>query len=255
MAWGPIRSALEYLSFTTIKDVVGLAGVDLLRLAHLDQKFSGGASKGQLMTGIDSVIREFDEPGFERFIRIVTEEILRRRPDALTRLQDDLARLGWAYANGALLSLELLDPADVEELPYESRADLVKAASRLRDGDLSGAISAACGAVDSITARIYAQRGLGDPGAASFQEKVNRAIRASGVVPSLEAQLGELGWQVQDIREFKDNLIGSINQAAFVMQKLRTDMGDVHGTKPILRPLVFDSVKWSALISRLLRAE
>lgn len=253
IAWGPVRSVLEGLTFASIKDVVGLGGVDLRKLSHLDQKFSGGATKGQLMTAIDGVIREFDGATFERFLRIVTEEVLRGSPGTMIRLQDQLARLGWAYSGGALLPIDLLDPAEVEELPEESRQDLTKAASRLRDGDLSGAVSAACGAVDSVTARVYAERGLGDPGAASFQEKVNRAIRASGVVPSLEAQLAELGWHPADIRAFKENLIGSINQAAFVMQKLRSEMGDVHGTKPILRPLVFDSVKWAALIMRLLR--
>jgi len=48
-------------------------------------------------------------------------------------------------------------------------------------------------------------------------------------------------------------LLGSLNQAAYVMQTLRSKMGDVHGTKPVLEPLVFDSLKWASLIVRLLR--
>jgi len=37
------------------------------------------------------------------------------------------------------------------------------------------------------------------------------------------------------------------------MQALRSRMGDVHGTKPILKPLVCDSIKWAELIVRILR--
>ncbi len=255
ITWGPIRSVLERLSFSTIKDVVGLAGVDLRKLAHLDQKFSGGASKGQLMTAIDSTIGDMDGVQFQRLLRIVTEELLRRNPTFLDILQDSLSRLGWNYSNGTLLPIDLLDPYELEELPEESKGDLVKAASRLRDGDLSGAVSAACAAVDSVTSRVYEERKLGDPGSASFQEKVCCAIRADGVVPVLESDLAAIGWQPNDIKPFRENLTGSINQAAYIMQKLRSDMGDVHGTKPILRPLVFDSVKWATLIVRLLRKD
>ena len=42
-------------------------------------------------------------------------------------------------------------------------------------------------------------------------------------------------------------LEGSLNQDAFVMQKLQSDMGDVHGTKPVISVLVYNSIKWSSL--------
>jgi hypothetical protein len=38
------------------------------------------------------------------------------------------------------------------------------------------------------------------------------------------------------------------------MQTLRAQMGDVHGSKPILKPLVFDVVKWAELFVRTLTA-
>lgn len=41
-----------------------------------------------------------------------------------------------------------------------------------------------------------------------------------------------------------------ISQGAYVMQSLRSRMGDVHGTKPILKPLVFDFLKWAELMLR-----
>jgi hypothetical protein len=38
------------------------------------------------------------------------------------------------------------------------------------------------------------------------------------------------------------NLRGTLNQAATVMQILRSDMGDVHGAKPVLEPVVYDAL-------------
>ena len=52
--WGSIRTLLQStFSFYDIKEVVGLAGINLSELSHLEQKQGGGASKGQLMTAID----------------------------------------------------------------------------------------------------------------------------------------------------------------------------------------------------------
>jgi hypothetical protein len=75
---------------------------------------------------------------------------------------------------------------------------------------------------------------------------------AKGVLPKLDQQLRELGWKDNDIGMFKKNFEGAINQGAYVMQTLRSKMGDVHGTKPILKPLVFDCLKWAELILRAL---
>ena len=132
---------------------------------------------------------------------------------------------------------------------------MVKSANRLRDGDLSGALSSACGAVDAVTTRIYHDKALGDPGKASFQEKVSKSFKATGIIPKLEADLAGLGWNEAEIKIFRENLVGSLNQAAYVMQTLRSKMADVHGTKPALEPIVFDSIKWASLIVRLLKGE
>ena len=155
-------------------------------------------------------------------------------------------------AEGAIIPIQLFDPHELAELPPEPRRELVKAAQRFRDGDLSGAISAACGAVENVTAQIYAAANLGNPGAASFQERCRKALTARGVTPALEQQLSQLGWDVADITLFRKNFEGALNQGAYVMQSLRSKMGDVHGTKPILKPLVFDCMKWVELVVRAL---
>jgi len=250
--WGPIRTLLPEFSFTDMKEIVGLAGMDVMKLAHLQQAGRRMITKGHLLTGIDAVLRDMAEDETGRFLRIVTEEALRRRPDLEETLRDYLTRLGWTLHDESLVPLELLDVSELPQLPVQARADLVKAATRLRDGDLTGAVSAACGSVDAVTGEIYGERGLGDPGRASFQERINTCLRELAVFEDLRSDLVRLGWPANDAKHFEKNLKGSLNQAAFVMQTLRSKMGDVHGSKPFLKPLVFDSLKWAALITRML---
>ena len=58
-AWGSVRGIVrEALSFAQIKDLVGESGLPVYRLSPLQQKSSGGASKGQLMDGIDGLFNE-----------------------------------------------------------------------------------------------------------------------------------------------------------------------------------------------------
>ena len=249
-AWPAIRSSLQAWSFYDIKEIVGLAGLDLTALAHLEQKPQGGASKGQLMTAVDGAFGRMAPAERSKFLSIVGEEILRRTPEAEQQLSENLSSHGWALSEGVLVQIEVFDPTDLSELPEEAWKDLLKAAKRFRDGDLSGAISAACGAVDSATSHVYQQAQLGDPGRASFQERCKRASFAKGVIPALEDQLKSLGWLEAEIVPFKKNFEAALSQGAYVMQTLRSKMGDVHGTKPIVKPLVFDSLKWAALLVR-----
>lgn len=247
-AWPAIRACLQELHFYDIKEVAGLAGLDVTALSHLDQKQQGGASKGQLMTAVDSQYRSMTPAVQARFLTILIEEILRRRPQSEEKLSEYLDRLGWSFVDQTLVPVQVLSPQTFDDTPTECRKDLLKAAQRLRDGDLTGAISAACGAVDSATASVYEEMGLGDPTDASFQEACKKAMQARGVLTSLDQQLHALGWQPEDIQPFRKNLEGALRQGAFVMQTLRSHMGDVHGSKPILRSLVFDCLRWAELI-------
>jgi len=205
-AWNALRATLQNsFSFYDIKKIVGLAGFDLASLAHLEQRAAGGASKRQLMTGVDRELRELDEESFKRFIAVVGEEVLQRRPDSRESLENNLSRLGWTLSGNAVIRIALFDASVPPELPSESQHDLMKAAQRLRDGDLSGAISSACGALDVATAAIYSSAGLGDPTKASFQDRCKRSLEARGVIPQMEQQLRELGWNEQEIMPFRKN--------------------------------------------------
>lgn len=253
-AWNALRATLQNnFTFYDIKEIVGLAGFDLASISHLEQRAGGGASKGQLMTGVDRGLHEFGDESFNRFIAVVAEEILRRRPDSRESLEGNLLRLGWSLSGNSVIPIEIFDTSILPELPSASQHDLTKAAQRLRDGDLSGAISSVCGALDAATSAIYSSAGLGDPTKASFQERCKRSLEAKGVIPQMEQHLRELGWNEQEIKPFRKNFEGALNQGAYVIQTLRSNMGDVHGTKPILKPLVFDCLKWTELMLRALK--
>lgn len=251
-AWGAIRAPLTDFSFTDMKEIVGLAGMDVTHLAHLQQGGTRMVTKGHLRDAMDALLRDMPTKSQRRFVRIVAEEILRRDPSLEADLRGHLVRLGWTLHGGAVIPLKLLDVSELPDLPAEAGGDLVKAATRLRDGDLSGAVSAACGAVDSVTNAIYSQMAVGDPGKASFQQRIKVSLDARDVFSILEAELTGLGLRPQDVTPLLGNLKGSLHQAAYVMQTLRSKVGDVHGTKPALRALVFDSLKWAALIVRFL---
>ncbi|MEM5433484.1 conserved protein of unknown function (plasmid) [Cupriavidus taiwanensis] len=252
LAWGTVRAYLRDETFDDIKEIAGHAGVNMGALAHLHQRSTAqgnGATKGQLLSALDGELARMPDAEQGVVVRFMTELLLARRPNLSEPLADDLARHGWGIADHHLVALELFDPAELAQLPAEPRADLLKAGQRLRDGDLGGAVSAACGAVDTAVAMVYARHALGDPRKASFQEGCNRALQAT---VDLDTPLRELGWPDAMLKPFGQNFRGALNQGAFVMQTLRSQMGDVHGTKPVLKTLVFDALKWAELFVRTL---
>ncbi len=161
-AWGALRVVLrEAFSFYEIKDLAGLAGIDVTRLARLEQKAGGGASKRQLMTALDREIAQLGHADKARVLNHFAEEVVRQPHYESERLDDYLERLGWQFADGKLVPINVFDVAELANLPDVSKTDLLKAATRLRDGDLSGALGAACAAVDSATNAVYADHRLG----------------------------------------------------------------------------------------------
>lgn len=252
-AWGTVRAYLRDETFDDIKEIAGRAGVNMGALAHLHQRSTGqcnGATKGQLLSALDGELARMPAAEHRQVVVFITEILLGRCPEFAEPLADDLARHGWGIVDTRLVALELFDPGELVELPDAPRAELAKAAARFRDGDLAGAITAACGAVESVVADIYARFGLGDPAkTASFQQRCNVALAA---VADHAAGLRELGWDDASLKLFIENRTKAFGQGAYVMQTLRSKMGDVHGSKPVLKPLVFEALKWAELFVRTL---
>ena len=205
------------------------------------------------MTALDRDIGHLDHARKTRVLNHLAEEIVRQRPYQSKSLEDNLERLGWQLADGTLVPIELFDIADLADLPDVARTDLLKAAARLRDGDLSGALAAACAAVDSATNAVYSEKGLGSLSKDGFQARCTKALKAKQTLSELTAELTGMGWEEADADKLSKNLQGALNQGAYVMQTLRSRMSDVHGSKRVLNPLVFDSLKWAALIVRMLK--
>jgi len=251
--WGPIRSSLtDNFSFGDIKLIVGYADINMSGLAHLEQKYQGGASKSQLLSEIDKQVGAMSGEAVGVVASICCEEMLRKKPQLIEDLERVLYRVGWKFSGTTLLPVEIFDVSELKDIPAIAHEDILKSASRLRDGDLSGSLSASCGALDSVTSSIYQEFKLGDPNKASFQERIKRSIDAINARVQLVSELEAIGWAESDYKPLSSNLDGSLNQAAYVMQKLRSDMGDVHGTKPVISALVFDSIKWSLLLLRIM---
>ncbi len=251
--WGPIRSLLkDNFSFGDIKNIISLTGIDISRLSHLEQKQTNGATKSQLLSKIDQLVSELEDDEKKRVASICCEEILIQKGELSSELERVFSRVGWKFSGKFLIPIEIFDLEELSDIPFLAHEDIIKSAVRLRDGDLSGSLSAACGAIDSVTNQIYAELNLGEPDKDSFQARIKKSLNAISAIPNLSNELSSLGWKSQDIKPLCSNLDGSLNQAAFVMQKLRSDMGDVHGSKPTINAVIYDSIKWSLLILRLL---
>lgn len=233
----------DAFTFYDIKEIMGLAGLDVTRLARLEQRPVGGASKGQLITALDGKVGNLETAAKRRLLNRVAEEVVSRQPDKIQQLQAYLDRLGWQLVEGRLIPIELFDVDELAELPQAAREDLAKAASRLRDGDLGEALAAACGAVDSSIAAVYDEYSLGPPNNDRFQVRCAKALKAKGMVEEVRRELTGIGWEASSINKLAHNLRGALNQGAYVMQALRSGMSDVHGSKRVVPALVFDSLK------------
>lgn len=206
-----------------------------------------------MINALDREIGSLDEGTKVHVLNHIAEEIIGRDGRQIEQLAEHLGRLGWQLVEGKLVPIELFDVAELPVLPESARADLVKAAVRLRDGDLGGALASACGAVDASTNEVYRAYGLGSPSNDSFQQRCSKALKAKGTLDELRDELVQLGWGAVDAAMLCKNLQGALNQGAFVLQMLRSRMSDVHGTKRELEPLVFDSLKWAELTVRMLK--
>ncbi len=84
---------------------------------------------------------------------------------------------GYQYIDGSFVPVGLLDGREARHLPPSSASELSKAMRRLVDGDETGAVTAACGAVDVLMQEIYEAHELGDPSCVAFAAKFNTAAQ------------------------------------------------------------------------------
>jgi hypothetical protein len=250
--WGPISSLLFELSSDDVQRIVERAGLTPDWTLSKEEAYSHTTRKRAFRGRIAKLYQDLHLDERKLFIINVARGIIDINPDHRDRINDLLQNIGWALAVDRLIQVDVLDPSDLVNLPQSARDDLSKAAERL-PSDLSGAITNACGAVESVCAEIYGKFNLGEVEKASFQEKVNRSLDAVKALERLKEELVHLGWEEDKAEILCKNLKGAVSQAAYVMQGIRSGMGDVHGSKPALNTIAFDSIKWAMIISSLMR--
>jgi hypothetical protein len=147
-----------------------------------------------------------------------------------------------------------LDAREARFLSPTATSELSKALTRLSENDKSGAITAACGAVDGTTISIYQKLGLGRP-PDSFQAKVNTVLDRLQVFEKLRRELSEIGLNASDSEKIAGEMHETTKHAAEALQVVRRAMGDVHSTKPAHARLAYETIKWAAAICGLLEDE
>ena len=112
--WGCLRGILQtHPTFSQIKILVGAAGLPVERLAHIQQGQSHGASKGQLMEGIDGLVNDMNDERRDQFVTACTGELLRRHGHLREEVEAAFGRLGWGLneMQPCLLTAEKYFPA------------------------------------------------------------------------------------------------------------------------------------------------
>lgn len=228
--WGSIRGIIRNMfSFAEIKDLVGASGLPIHRLSHLQQKFSGGASKGQLMDAIDGLVANLDDDSRDRFVEGCLIEAVKSWPKCIEQLDHVLHRVGWGISDAGPYPLRLqidLETAHLSEPIHDGVANCLR---RYRQGDMAGAISAICGVVDSLTEDIYKKYGLGNHRDDSYQQRISRSFAA--LEASFRKPLATTNLAPKEANRIWQNHKGAVNQAGYVLGAFRREYSDAHGVQ------------------------
>ena len=250
--YAALRSELYELSVQQIRNTVAAAGIDVTRLTARAEARSGLGSRAEVMPAVDRLFGELELAAKLTALHILAERIVAARPDREEELHTLLGKHGYQFADGSFIPVGLLDEREKHFLSTSSASELSRAMARLLDGDVSGAVTSACGAVDLATQAIYHDYGIGDPGKASFQAKVNTALGRTGVFDRIEEEYAEIGISADEAHALVQEMRKATNHAAHSLQMLRRSMGDVHGSRPALRSAAYDAIKWASAICGLL---
>jgi hypothetical protein len=203
-----------------------------------------------LMRLVDAQFEGFSFDEKLRTVRILADRLTtqQHRPEVSESVKSLLLSHGFQFLEGHFVPIGLFGERELRFLPRAAVGEISTALDRLIGGDLDGALAAACGTVETAAFAI----GEIAP-AESFQQKAKIAIDAAGRLPALKDQLVAMGWKSDRATMLCHNLRGTLNQAAMVMQILRSDMSDVHGAKPVLEPVVYDALKLASVIVSFMR--
>ncbi|MBD3337652.1 MAG: hypothetical protein GF353_01000 [Candidatus Lokiarchaeota archaeon] len=250
--WGPVESLIFELNSDQIQDIISSSGLVVNWRLTQEQSYSHTTRKREFRQRINQEYLKLSPKDREQFILNVVKSLIKVNNGFKVRLNDYLENIGWLFVEDRLLKIDILDPEDLEFIPSFSKNDMTKASERIQT-DLSGSITSSCGAIESACSEIFKKHDLGDIGSASFQEKIKKSLAAINFFKRLKAELQNIGWNSSDAEKFCKNFESSINHISYVMQSLRSNMGDTHGSKPVINTLVFDTIKWATVILSILK--
>jgi len=253
--YGALRSELNKLSVQDIRNTVAAAGIDITRITAKAEARSGVGSRAGVMPSVDSLFGEMSPSAQVVTLKILAERLIIKNEDLTKSVQEILGRHGYQFLAGSFVPVKLLDTREAQFLPVSASGELARATARLIDGDYSGAITSACGAVDLVTQQVYEKYTIGDPGKVAFQAKVNTALKQLHVFEDMEQEFIALGMRQADASSIVSDLRNTTNHAAQALQVLRRAMGDTHGSKPALRNTAYDAIKLSSAICGLLEGK
>jgi len=249
--YGALRSEMNNLSAQNIRNTVARAGIDVTRIPSKSEARSGLGSRAEVMPAIDKLFGELCKDDQENALCIIAECLITESPQLAKSVQEILGKHGYQFIDGSFVPVGLLDQRETKFLPTSSATEIARATSRLINGDYSGAITSACGAVDILMQQIYKEQGLGEAGKTSFQAKVNTAVKQLGLFGAMESEFREVGMPEKDASELVKEMKSATNHAAQALQILRRAMGDTHGSKPAFRHTAYDAIKWASVICSL----
>ena len=250
--YGALRSELNKLSVQDIRNTIAAAGVDVTQITARAETRSGLGSRAEVMPAVDRLFGELSLEAKHTALRVLAERLVSKNPDLAASVQEILGRHGYQFISDSFVPVGLLDSREGRFLPQTAASELARSTARLMDGDESGAITAACGAVDLVTQAVYSAHNLGDSGKVSFQAKVNTVLKTLKVFEQMHAEFVDIGMSTSDANELVEHFRSSTNYAAQALQVLRRTMGDVHGSRPALRRTAYDAIKWASAICGLL---
>lgn len=160
--FGVVLAELRSLSLTNARAAVAQAGITGV---NAPQQYWD-----PFVTGVEAAFYRLELGGQSDALRILANRFANSE-----NVQRLFAQHGFQFVDGTFVPIALIDQREARYLPETSASELAKAMKRLVENDETGAITAACGAIDSLMADIYRAHQLGDPGQFAFAAKVNTA--------------------------------------------------------------------------------
>ena len=252
--WRALRPTVkDGFTFNEIKDVVAAAALPVEELTHLQQKSlpAKGASKGELLDALDGLI--FREPDPGKAIQNLVAAILAQKGNLEARISDCAERFGWRITDGQLRPLDFQVDDAVHDFSEEVKTLLRNAYRRFGEGDYSGAMTAICSALDTVTNHLYKVHGLGNPHDDSYQQRVSRSFVV--LEPAYRERFSQMTDDGAEVNKLWQNYRGAINQAAYVMGSFRRNASDVHGVSQCPPELIRHAIDSGTFIIRSITSE